>query len=59
MEGLFRKLYPLVLNRDVEDVLSWKDSKNDFFFLLDCFTTSSQEPLVTLFLGLLFGGLGL
>ena len=32
MEGLFRKLYPLVLNRDVEDVLSWKDSKNDFFF---------------------------
>ena len=26
------KLHPLVLNRDVEDVLSWKNSKNDFFF---------------------------
>ena len=31
-EGLFRKLHPLVLNRDVEDVLSWKNSKNDSFF---------------------------
>ena len=32
VEGLLRKLHPLVLNRDVEDVLSWKNSKNDSFF---------------------------
>ena len=37
-----KKLHPLVLNRDVEDVLSWKNSKNDFFFLLDRSNAPSQ-----------------
>ena len=32
VEGLFRKIHPLVLHSDVEDVLSWKISKNDSFF---------------------------
>ena len=32
VEGLLRKVHPLVLHGDVEDVLSWKNSKNDSFF---------------------------
>ena len=32
VEGLLWKLHPLVLNIDVEDVLSWKNSKNGFLF---------------------------
>ena len=46
-EGLFWKLHPLVLNRDVEDVLSWKNSKNDSFSvrsLYRSFTRASSEP---------------
>ncbi|RVX19782.1 hypothetical protein CK203_005356 [Vitis vinifera] len=41
--------------RDVEDVLSWKNSKNNSF-MLDHSTVPSQELLVTNFLGVLFGG---
>ncbi|RVW61264.1 hypothetical protein CK203_020708 [Vitis vinifera] len=55
--GLFRKLHPLVLNRDVEDVLSWKNSKKAPF-LLDHSTAPSQEPLVILFLGVYLEVLG-
>ena len=58
VEGLFWKLHDLVLNRDVEDVLSWKNSKNNSF-MLDHSTVPSQELLVTNFLGVLFGGFGL
>ena len=47
VEGLLRKLHPLVLNRDVEDVLSWKNSKNDSFSvrsLYHSFTRASSDP---------------
>ena len=46
-KGWFRKLHPLVLNRDVEDVLSWKNSKNDSFSirsLYRSFTRASSDP---------------
>ena len=58
VEGLFRKLHPLVVRREVEDALSWKESR-DRIFLLDPSTAPSRRPIVTLFLGVLFGGLGL
>ena len=48
VEGLFWKLHHLVLNRDVEDVLSWKNSKN-ISFMLDHSTVPSQELLVNPF----------
>ncbi|RVW55774.1 hypothetical protein CK203_075736 [Vitis vinifera] len=47
VESLFRKLQPLVVRRDVEDVLSWKESRNDIFFVksLYCsFTRASSDP---------------
>ncbi|RVW49084.1 hypothetical protein CK203_084403 [Vitis vinifera] len=47
-EGLFRKLHPLVLNRDVEDVLSWKIARTTPF-LLDHSIAPSQELLVNPF----------
>ena len=33
MEGFLRKLHHLVLNRDVEDVLNWKNNKKGSFFV--------------------------
>ena len=39
MEGLFRKLQPLVMRRDVEDVLSWKESSNDIFFVRSLYSS--------------------
>ena len=39
MEGLFRKLQPLVMRRDVEDVLSWKESRNDIFFVRSLYSS--------------------
>ena len=47
MEGLLRKLHPLVLNRDVEDVLSWMYSKNDSFSVRSLYrslTKASNDP---------------
>ena len=47
MEGLLRKLHPLVLHSDVEDVLSWKNSKNDSFFVRSLYrslTHASSDP---------------
>ncbi|RVW57962.1 hypothetical protein CK203_114398 [Vitis vinifera] len=58
VEGLLRKLHPLVLNRDVEDVLSWKNSKKGSFSVRSLYC-SSQKPLVSFFLGVLFEDLGL
>ena len=58
VEGLLWKLHPFVLNRDMEDILSWKNNKKTHF-LLDLSTALSQELLVTLFLRVLFGDLRL
>ena len=47
VEGLLRKLHPLVLNRDVEDVLSWMYSKNDSFSVRSLYrslTKASNDP---------------
>ena len=47
VEGLFRKIHPLVLHSDVEDVLSWKISKNDSFSVRSLYcslTHASNEP---------------
>ena len=47
IEGLFPKLQPLVVRRDVEDVLSWKKSRNDIVSIrsLYCsFTRASSDP---------------
>ena len=47
VEGLFWKLHHLVLNRDVEDVLSWKNSKNGSFSirsLYGSFSRASSDP---------------
>ena len=47
VEGLLRKLHPLVLNRDVKDVLSWKNRKNGSFSVRSpyrCLTKASSDP---------------
>ena len=47
VEGLLRKLHPLVLNRDVEDVLSWKNSKKGSFSVRSLYcslTKASSDP---------------
>ena len=47
VEGLFWKLHHLVLNRDVEDVLSSKNSKNGSFSirsLYGSFSRASSDP---------------
>ena len=47
VESLLRKLHPLVLNRDVEDVLSWKNSKKGSFSVRSLYcslTKGSSEP---------------
>ena len=47
VEGLLQKLHPLVLNRDVEDVLSWKNSKNNSFSVRSLYrslTKASSDP---------------
>ena len=31
VEGLFQKLHPLVVRREVEDVWSWKESRDGIF----------------------------
>ena len=48
VEGLFRKFQPLVLHSDVKDVLSWKISKNDSFFVrsLYCSLTHASSELI-------------
>ena len=58
VKGLLRKLHHLVLNIDVEDVLSWKNSENGSFsvrFLYRFLTKASSDP----FPWVLFGDLGL
>ncbi|RVW20282.1 La-related protein 6B [Vitis vinifera] len=47
VEGLLRKLHPLVLHGDVEDVLSWKNSKNDSFFLGPAFLNQKEFDSLT------------
>ena len=47
VKGLLRKLHHLVLNIDVEDVLSWKNSENGSFFvrfLYRFLTKASSDP---------------
>ena len=47
VEGLFQKIHHLVLHSDVEDVLSWKISKNGFFSVRSLYrslTSTSSEP---------------
>ena len=47
VEGLLRKLHPLVLNRDVKDVLSWKNRKNGSFSVRSPYrslTKASSDP---------------
>ena len=47
VEGLLRKIHPLVLHSDVEDVLSRKISKNDSFSVRSLYrslTFTSSEP---------------
>ena len=47
VEGLFQKLQLLVMKRDVEDVLSRKESKNDILSvrsLYHSFTRASSDP---------------
>ena len=47
VEGLFQRIYHLVLHSDVEDVLSWKISKNGFFSVRSLYrslTSTSSEP---------------
>ncbi|RVW79726.1 hypothetical protein CK203_042340 [Vitis vinifera] len=41
VESLFQKLHPLVVRRDVEGTLSWRESGND------CFSVSSLYPSYT------------
>ena len=48
MEALFRKLQPLVMRRVVEDVLSWKESRNDIFSIRSLYRSlirASSNPL--------------
>ncbi|RVW91841.1 hypothetical protein CK203_030130 [Vitis vinifera] len=47
VEGLLWKLHSLVLHRDVEDVLSWKNRKNDSFSVRSLYcslTKASSDP---------------
>ena len=44
METLFKKLHPLVVRRDVEDILSWNDSKNDKFSVRSLYCSFSRGP---------------
>ena len=47
VEGLFRKLHPLVVRREVKDVLSWKESRDDIFSvrsLYHFFTRAYSDP---------------
>ena len=47
VEGLFRKIHPLVLHSDVDDVLSWKIIKNGSFSIRSLYcslTHASSEP---------------
>ena len=47
VEGLFLKRHPLVVRREVGDVLSWKESRDDIFSirsLYHSFTRASSDP---------------
>ena len=57
-KGLFRKLHPLVVTREVEDALSWKETRDGIFSIrsLYCSFTRAYSDI---FLRVLFGGLGL
>ena len=43
MEALFWKLQPLVMRRVVEDVLSWKESRNDIFSIRSLLVSFALE----------------
>ena len=47
VESLFRKLQPLVVRREVEDILSWKESKNYNFLVRSLYRSymrASRDP---------------
>ena len=47
VEGLFQKLHPLVVRREVEDVWSWKESRDGIFSvrsLYRFFTRAYSDP---------------
>ncbi|KAJ9677520.1 hypothetical protein PVL29_022489 [Vitis rotundifolia] len=44
VEGLLRKIHPLVLHSDVEDALSWKINKNGSFSIRSLYRSLTRAP---------------
>ena len=56
MESLFQKLQPLIVRREMKDILSFRERMANF--QLDPFIAPTSRLLKILFLRILFGGLG-
>ena len=44
VDNLFRKLQPLVVRREVEDTLSWRESNNANFSIISLYCSYSRGP---------------
>ena len=44
VESLLWKLQPLAVRRDAEDILSWQESRNGFFFVHSLYCSYTRAP---------------